>query len=63
MLEIFLTDRCDTVVDVIEETVYKEDCRIEYDTACHQEYKQQLLYPGYEQMKIKSTDKLSRAII
>ena len=44
---------CETIVDVIEETVYKEDCRIEYDTACHQEYKQQLLYPGYKQMKIK----------
>ena len=33
--------------------VYREECRVEYDTACHQQYNHHLLYRGYKPTKIK----------
>ena len=37
--------------DVVQ--VYREECRVEYDTACHQQYNHHLLFRGYKPTKIK----------
>ena len=42
---------CGTSYDVVQ--VYREECRVEYDTACHQQYNHHLLFRGYKPTKIK----------